>query len=261
MNKLKLSYLLVLLSNLNIQTSLNQYLSNFQARLITDGFNIEFDFNKLKLNNGILIFEIDGNNNKIIEISNKSTHINYFLNLDNFNLEIDKYTTVLIKYYDYIKNYDIDEFYIRHIDKLNLDLKDNLEFNYPMLIKDNIVYVKKEIALVDNKIFIPNDLKSLNSNIFKTDKYVQEDLVYTSFYLNIDQKKYELKKVINQEYLYLNLSPNQIKINKEFQSCNLEIEYEHKYSYNLKFNINLSTLDYLQGNEPIYEYKCDVKDV
>lgn len=260
MTKLKFLYVLFFIDKLNIQ-SINQYILNFQARLLTDGFNIEFDFDRCDLKQGLLRFEIEENNLKIIEISNQNTHINFFLNLNDYKLETDKFTQVFIIYNDYSQDYNISNFHIRHIDKLDINLENQMSYEYPMLIKDNIVYVKKQFELVNNKVFFPNDLKCLNSNILKLDKYVQEDLSYTSFYLNINQAHYELKKVINENILYLNLPTNKLQIEDEIENSNLEVIYNHKYSYSLKFSIDLSTYNYLQGNDSIYTYNCEVKNV
>lgn len=262
MNKF-LSLLLISINLISVNNTVDEktYISNFQGSLISNGYLITFDFYKNDLKEGQLEFK---HNNLIINfesIKYDKTEISFLINFYDYKISNKELESIKIQYNDFTSIKQIDKFYIRNIDSSEFNIQNSLEFECPLLIYDKKTIIKKEYELLSNALYIPKDVKLSSTNYFTLNKFIEKDLVYTSFYLYINQAKYLLDKSINQDYLYLYSTKETFDINDEEIDCKLSIIYEHNYYYKVDFNVNLKTDLLVDNSSGSYEYKCEVYDV
>lgn len=262
MNKI-LSLLLISINLINVNNTVdeNTYISDFQASIINEGYVISFNFFKNNLDEGQLELNY---NNSIINyetIKDDKTEISFFINFYNHKISNKKLELIKIQYNDFSNIKQIDSFYIRNIDKCEFYVKNSSDFECPLLVYNQKTILKKEYRLLSDYLYIPLDIKLSSTNYFTLDKYIEKDLVYTSFYLYINQDKYLLDKVVDKDRLYLYSTKEKFNINNEDINCKLSIIYDYKYYYKVDFNIKLKTDLLIDNTAGLYEYKCEVYDV
>lgn len=261
MNKIILPLILMTLNLLKLNSNnQNFYILDFQANLLSNGYLISFKFCKNDLNDGQIEFKYNESIINIESIKYNQTEVSYLINIYDYKISNKELEKIIIQYNDFNSIKYINEFYIRNIDLCEFNQENNLNFEYPLVIYNNKTLVKKEYKLLSNSLSIPKDIKLSSTNYFILDKYTKKDLVYTSFYLYINEAKYLLNKREDGNYLYLYSTKEKFDLDDDI-NCKLSIIYDYKYYYKVDFFINLKADLYIDNSSIYYQYRCEVDDV